>query len=51
LNVCQKLSNDSAPVSKTTRDRAVKVFIVVQSAANTKTKGAFWRCSIGSWLL
>jgi hypothetical protein len=51
LNDCQKVSVVSAPVSRRSRERVVMVFIVVQSAANTKTKGAFLRCSIGSELL
>src|SRR5829696_4352403 len=62
LKVCQKLSKEEfaaclAPaanevtVSSRTIDRLVIFFIVVQSAPNTKTKGAFWRCSIDSWLL
>jgi hypothetical protein len=48
LNVCQKLSAESAPVSSRSKEKVVRVFIMVQSAANTKTKGVFWRCSKGS---
>src|SRR6185369_3678337 len=45
LNVCQKVSAEPAPVSSRSKERVVMVFIVIQSAANTKTKGTFWRCT------
>ena len=48
LKSCQKVSVESAPVIKRSRERVIIVFIMLQSAANTKTKGAFLRCSKGS---
>src|SRR5215217_6933737 len=41
LNVCQKVSADSAPVSSRSKEKVVKVFIVIQSGLILKRKVNF----------
>ena len=48
LKLCQKVSVESGWAVNRSRERVIIVFIMLQSAANTKTKGAFLRCSKGS---